>query len=240
MLTTQPSITVFSSGHLNYKIDGKDVSEEKTVNIIVPQCGNGIIEQSETSSNCCEDVFCPGDELLYGYNCNKIIHSCDKKVKTVVYLVFLLVLIIVLTPIIKHLIRSRYRRIGDVFGNNYIYNRTGKIWSSQEKSQLKHGFLLGKSIQDLAKAHKREPDAIKHSLIRGRLIGFKETSGKYKMHGEKWTLSEENTLKKEYSKDKNISRISQILSREPNAILHNLINLGLINDKELLQYKRRK
>lgn len=223
------------TAYLNYQVNGKEISEQTNSNlevVVVPVCGNGIIETGETSNTCCEDARCPNlNELIYEYRCIKKNHECGKFIKIVVYLILLLLFIVVLTPILTIILKHSLKK---------KKNRTGHPWTKNEKSQLKKEFLRGISLNKIAKVHKRDPEAIVCRLIMMGLLGFERLNKKPKNHGKTWSKNEDSILKEEFRNNKNIIEIAQKLGREPNSVLFRLILLGLIKPEEAIaKYKRR-
>ena len=50
----------------------------KISKILITECGNGKIEERETSETCCIDAGCPSDNQFYSFTCNKKTKSCKK------------------------------------------------------------------------------------------------------------------------------------------------------------------
>jgi hypothetical protein len=228
------------NANINYYLDGKKYTEFKELQIIIHDCGNGIKEKGETSETCCVDAGCPSETFFYEYGCSRKHNFCEKKLKSIIILGFIIILIIILSSLIKHIITSHPHPhphpLPLPVGPG---DRTGTPWERKEIYQLKKEFYGGYTIEKMAKIHRRDQDAIKHRLIKLGLLGFIKTKTKPPNHGNIWTYKENNKLKSLFLKNKNIQNIARSLYREPNAILHQLIELRIISNKELLKYRRR-
>ena len=95
---------------VTYGLEGRkepiEISEKNTIKII--ECGNGKIDEGETSETCCIDASCPADNQFYSFTCNKKTKSCDKSLHSyyiyggIGILIFVFLIIFGITLAIKH------------------------------------------------------------------------------------------------------------------------------------------
>jgi DNA helicase-4 len=133
-----------------------------------------------------------------------------------------------------------------------IYPRNGKRWNIDEDSSLVEAFLLGNSPVNISKLVDRSPSA-----VRGRIIYWVETSNprlqfrplkmskSYARHGEGWTKSECDELKRLWESEISLLNLCEKLQRPKLGVTYKLLEMGIISMnkdtlKEVEKFYRKK
>lgn len=67
------------SAFVHYQLKGgKSFELQDKTSIKIIRCGNGKVEEGETSETCCIDAGCPADNRIYSFTCNKKTEFCNK------------------------------------------------------------------------------------------------------------------------------------------------------------------
>ncbi len=114
----------FMGSLVTYHYGKKKIELEDATIVSVVQCGNGKVEEGETSETCCIDAGCPDDTGFYSYSCKEGKKSCSARPHG-----FLIGLLVVILIIVGSVIYFKKLRVG-----------TDKIRLKQqhEKDMIKH------------------------------------------------------------------------------------------------------